>query len=105
MPLMMSLLVGSSVGMALLLALALATVYRKLELPLQSRLAGYLMLVGLALTQLGNAQWVQVNADAEPSRSYIVVLFLQSLGFYWLLLGVVRPADRWHRLEWGIPVA
>ncbi|MGE4073300.1 MAG: helix-turn-helix domain-containing protein [Lysobacterales bacterium] len=105
MPLLMSLLVGFSVGAALLLALALATVYRSMELPLQSRLAGYLMLFGLAATQIGNAELLQAGADAAPARRYIVVLFLQSLGFYWLLLGVVRPADRWQRLEWLVPVA
>jgi AraC-like DNA-binding protein len=105
MPLLMSLLVGFSVGAALLLALALATVYRKMELPRQSRLAGYLMLIGLALTQLGNAELLHAGVDALPPRHYIVVLFLQSLCFYWLLLGVVRPADRWHRIEWLIPVA
>ncbi len=105
MPSMMSLLVGSSVGMALLLVLALATVYRRMELPLQSRLAGFLMLFGLVATQIGNAELLQAGADAAPARRYIVVLFLQSLGFYWLLLGVVRPADRWQRLEWLTPVA
>ena len=30
---------------------------------------------------------------ALPPRRYVVVLFLQSLGFYWLLLGVLRHLE------------
>ena len=103
MPLIMSLLLGYAVGMALLLALALATAYRQVELPLRSRVAGYLMLSGLALTQFGNAELLSV-AHAQPGRSYVMILFLQSLGFYWLLLGVLRPVNRWHRAEWLLPL-
>ena len=97
------LLVGFSVGMSLLLAVAFATVYRHLELPWQSRIAGYVMLGGLALTQLAHLDIaLHPPADVLPRR-YVVVLFLQSLGFYWLLLGVLRPTANWRPVEWALP--
>ena len=52
----MPLAAGFSIGMALLLLLALATVYRHVELPWPSRAGGFVMLSGLALTQLGHLQ-------------------------------------------------
>lgn len=99
------LLVGFSVGMALLLAAALATGYRQVPLPWQSRVAGFVMLAGLALTQLAHLDFVAGAGAAGPTRSYIVVLFLQSLGFYWLLLGALRPDGAWRRIEWVLPAA
>lgn len=101
---MLSLLVGFSVGMSVLLAVAFATVYRHLELPWQSRVAGYVMLAGLAMTQLAHMDIaLHPPADVLP-RQYVVILFLQSLGFYWLLLGVLRPAENWRPVEWALPV-
>lgn len=96
------LLVGFSVGMALLLGCTLATGYRHLPLPWPSRVAGFVMLAGLAQTQLAH---LTLTNEAGPTRSYIVVLFLQSLGFYWLLLGALRPDGTWHRVEWILPAA
>src|SRR5690606_27294800 len=99
-----ALLVGFSCGMALLLALALATVYRSVDLPWQSRIGGYVMLAGLALTQLGHLQMLQQPGHGV-TRSYAVVLLLQSVGFYWLLLGVLRQASDWRSAEWALPPA
>lgn len=89
--------------MALLLAAALAVGYRQLPLPWQSRVAGFVMLAGLAMTQLAHLGAVSGIDAAGPARSYVVVLFLQSLGFYWLLLGVLRPDGAWRRREWTLP--
>lgn len=91
---------GFSIGASLLLALAFASVYRGLALPWQSRVAGYVMLLGLAATQTFHARFL-LGIDAELiSRSYVAVLFLQSVGFYYLFLGVLRPAQhQW--LGWG----
>ncbi|MGY1520256.1 helix-turn-helix domain-containing protein [Luteimonas sp. A482] len=101
---MLQMMVGFSVGMSLLLAAAFATGYRNAPLPWQSRLAGFVMLAGLALTQLGHLGMIAQAGDALPVRRYVVVLFLQSLGFYWLLLGVLRPEGAWRRVEWALPV-
>ena len=102
---MLQMLVGFSLGMALLLALALATGYRNVALPWPSRMAGFVMLAGLALTQLAHLHFADGIAGSLPTRSYVVVVFLQSLGFYWLLLGALRPEGRWRRIEWVLPFA
>ncbi|MDH5823649.1 helix-turn-helix domain-containing protein [Luteimonas sp. RD2P54] len=104
MDLALQLMVGFSVGMAVLLAAVLAGGHRRLELPWQSRLAGLVMLAGLAATQLGHLEFATA-AEASPTRRYVVVVFLQSLGFYWLLLGVLRPEGGWRRIEWALAVA
>lgn len=96
---------GFSIGASLLLALAFASVYRGLALPWQSRVAGYVMLFGLAATQMFHARFL-LGIDSELiSRSYVAVLFLQSVGFYFLLLGVLRPAQhQWFGWEWAVLV-
>lgn len=101
---MLQMMVGFSIGMSLLLAAAFATGYRNVPLPWQARMAGFVMLAGLALTQWGHLGMVAQAGDALPSRRYVLVLFLQSLGFYWLLLGVLRPEGAWRRVEWALPV-
>lgn len=105
MDLALNLMVGFSVGMALLLAAMLAVGDGQPELPWQSRLAGFVMLTGLALTQLAHLRFASAVGEALPTRSYVVVVFLQSWGFYWLLLGVLRPAGDWRRAEWALPLA
>lgn len=105
MELMLQMLVGFSVGMALLLALALATGYRNVALPWPSRVAGFVMLAGLALTQIAHLGFAAGVEGELPSRRYVVVVFLQSLGFYWLLLGALRPEGEWRRVEWALPFA
>lgn len=105
MELILQMLVGFSVGMALLLALALATGYRNVALPWPSRVAGFVMLAGLALTQIAHLDFAAGAEGEQPSRRYVVVVFLQSLGFYWLLLGALRPEGEWRRVEWALPFA
>lgn len=105
MDLALQLMVGFSVGMALLLAAVLARGYRQLALPWQSRLAGFVMLAGLASTQLSHLQFASGAMDPLPTRGYVAVVLLQSWGFYWLLLGVLRPEGDWRRIEWALPFA
>src|SRR5690606_4913652 len=62
------------------------------------------MLAGLALTQLGHLQMLQQPGHGV-TRSYAVVLLLQSVGFYWLLLGVLRQPPAWRGGEWALPPA
>ncbi|MCR6661783.1 MAG: helix-turn-helix domain-containing protein [Luteimonas sp.] len=101
----LQLMVGFSVGMALLLAAVFAASWRQLAMPVQSRVAGFVMLAGLALTQLAHLQFATDATMAFPSRRYVVVVFLQSLGFYWLLMGLLRPEGDWRRIEWLLPLA
>jgi len=102
MDLALQLMVGFSVGMAMLLA-ALFASYRQLVLPWQSRVGGFVMLAGLALTQLAHLQFASDPSDPFPTRPYVVIVFLQSVGFYWLLLGMLRPEGGWRRVEWALP--
>lgn len=99
------LLIGFSLGVAVLLMLALATAYRSLDLPRQSRVAGWVMLLGLAHTQWSHLGIVDSTEAMPLTRTYVVVLFLQSLGFYWLLLGLLRRSEDWRRWEWSLPPA
>ncbi len=90
--------IGFSIGASLLLALAFASVYRGLALPWQSRAAGYMMLFGLAITQIFHARFL-LEIDPElASRGYVLVVFLQSASFYWLLLGLLRPPQQKWRV-------
>jgi AraC-like DNA-binding protein len=95
--------IGFSIGASLLLVLVFATVYRALDLPWQSRMAGNVMLIGLAVTQIFHARFL-LGIDAElASRGYVLVVFLQSIGFYWLLLGLLRPSlQKWRTWEWAV---
>jgi AraC-like DNA-binding protein len=101
---MLQMMVGFSIGMSMLLAVAFATAYRHAPLPWQARVAGFVMLAGLALTQWAHLGMAAQPAGALPARHYVVVLFLQSLGFYGLLLGVLRPEGAWRRVEWALPI-
>jgi AraC-like DNA-binding protein len=95
--------IGFSIGAALLLALAFASVYRGMVLPWQSRTAGFVMLFGLAVTQIFHVRFL-LDIDPElASRSYVLVVFLQSVGFYWLLSGLLRPPQqKWRSWEWAV---
>lgn len=99
------LLVGFSIGAAVVLAAAFATGYRDADLPWPSRVAGFVMLAGLALTQFAHLEATTRAGGWLPTRGYVVVIFLQSLGFYWLLLGALRPARDWSWRDWLLPPA
>lgn len=98
--------IGFSLVAILLLALLLISDTRDLPMPPASRIGGLIMLAGL-----GHSQWVHFLAlhGQGPSWggvAYGVILVLQSAGFYWLLLGMLRPAGtRWHALDRGLPLS
>ncbi|TXH77919.1 MAG: AraC family transcriptional regulator [Lysobacteraceae bacterium] len=92
-------LTGFSIGMAALLALAFATVWRGLALPWTATFAGYAMLAGLAFTAWQHLGLARLDPAAVPPRAYGVGLFLQSFAFYMLLRGLLRPDDAPHRGE------
>ena len=104
MPHVSALLIGFSIGTALLLALTFATAYRHVDLPLRSRLGGYAMLAGLLFTQWSHLGIIDSDAAMPLTRAYVVVLFLQAGGFYWFVLGLLRPVEHWRSWEWGLPV-
>ena len=93
--------IGFSIGAALLLMVAFAFTYRSMTMPWQSRVAGYVMLLGFALTQLLHARYLAEVDSTLVSRSYILIIVCQSLGFYWLFLGLLRPPQqKWLLWEW-----
>jgi AraC-like DNA-binding protein len=95
------LVIGFSIGAALLLAAAFASTYRGMAMPPQSRVAGYVMLIGLALTQLLHARYLAEMDSSLVTRGYILVVVSQSVGFYWLFLGLLRPLEHvWLLREW-----
>ena len=93
--------IGFSVGAALLLIIAFAFTYRGMAMPLQSRVAGFVMLLCLSLTQLLHARYLAGIDSALVTRAYVFNIVCQSLGFYWLFLGILRPRDQaWLLREW-----
>ena len=97
------LVIGFSIGAALLLMTAFAFTYRSMAMPWQSRVAGYVMLLGFALTQLFHARYLTEMDSVLVSRAYILIIICQSVGFYWLFLGLLRPPEqKWHLREWFV---
>jgi AraC-like DNA-binding protein len=95
--------IGFSIGTALLLLVAFATAYRDIALPWQSRGGGYVMLLGLAATQFFHARFLLDIDPVLATRGYVLIVCLQSIGFYWLFLGLLRPpAQPWHAWEWFV---
>lgn len=99
------LLIGFSVGASLLLAVAFASAYRHVELPLLSRMGGYVTLVGLLFTQSSHLQIIDSAATMPLTRAYVIVLFLQAVGFYEFVLGVLRPAGQRTVRDWAVTLA
>lgn len=99
-----ALLIGFSMGAALLLALAFSTVYRHVDLPWLSRLGGYITLAGLLFTQWNHLRMIEAAVTMPLTRGYVVVLFLQAVAFYGFVLGVLRPVARWKLWERGLPL-
>ena len=109
-------LAGYATGTALLLALGLTTVWRGLGLPGLSKLGGFLMLAGLAATCWQHVQMATLAPGSPAPPAYGLVLFVQTLGFYWLVRGALQPtptAPQWDALlavgvllvAWALPAA
>lgn len=99
--------IGFSIGAALLLIVAFAFTYRGMAMPLQSRVAGFVMLLCLSLTQVLHARYLAGIDSALVTRAYVLNIVCQSMAFYWLFLGLLRPRDQaWLLREWlVVPVA
>ena len=97
--------IGFSLASALLLLLVLTTQSQDLPMRPASRVGGAIMLIGLLHTQWIHFQALRGGGEAWGGLAYGLVLVVQSAGFYWLLLGLLRPPQaRWHPLEWGLPL-
>ncbi len=93
--------IGFSIGASVLLVLAFSLAFGHVAMPVQSRIAGYVMLLGLCATQFVHARFLLGIEPELVTRSYVLVLLFQSVGLYWLLLGVLRPVtQRWQLSEW-----
>lgn len=97
--------IGFSLIAALLLILLLTTDPQNLPMPPASRAGGVFMLLGLSHTQWSHFLAMRGEGEAWGGLAYGLVLVAQSAGFYWLLLGMLRPAGaRWHALDWILPL-
>jgi AraC-like DNA-binding protein len=97
--------IGFSLVASLLLMLLMLTHAQDLPMPRFARIAGAIMLLGLCHTQWVHLQALHGEGAPWGGRSYGLILVAQSFGFYWLLLGVLRPANaKWPLWEWCAPV-
>jgi AraC-like DNA-binding protein len=106
---MASLLIEFGIGFSLLtsvlLVLVMTTNTHDLPMPPASRVGGGIMLAGLCHTQWIHFQALRGEGELWGGFAYALILVVQSAGFYWLLLGMLRPPrTRWHFLEWSLPL-
>lgn len=96
--------IGFSLAASALLFLVMTTNRHDLPMPPASRVGGGIMLAGLCHTQWIHFQALRGEGEPWGGLAYGLVLAAQSAGFYWLLLGMLRPpGTRWHPLEWSLP--
>jgi AraC-like DNA-binding protein len=97
--------IGFSLVVSALLFLVMTTSTQDLPMPKASRVGGGIMLAGLCHTQWVHFQALRGEGELWGGLAYGLVLAAQSAGFYWLLLGLLRPPKtHWHPLEWGLPL-
>ena len=97
--------IGFSLAASLLLLLLMTTNTHALPMPPASRVGGAIMLAGLCHTQWIHFQALRGEGELWGGLAYGLVMAAQSAGFYWLLLGMLRPPTmRWHPLEWSLPL-
>lgn len=87
------LLIGFSVGSALLLLLANLSGYGTAEQSPGSRLAAIVLLLGMASLQLLHGDYLLHGGDLFHARYYAALLFCVDPAFYLFFLGVLRPPD------------
>ncbi len=96
--------IGFSLAVSALLFLVMTTNTHDLPMPPASRVGGGIMLAGLCHTQWAHFQALRGEGELWGGLAYGLILAAQSAGFYWLLLGMLRPPKtRWHPLEWSLP--
>jgi AraC-like DNA-binding protein len=104
-PLLIEFGIGFSLAASVLLFLVMTTNTHDLPMPPASRVGGGIMLAGLCHTQWVHFQALRGEGELWGGLAYGLVMAAQSAGFYWLLLGMLRPPKtRWHPLEWGLPL-
>jgi AraC-like DNA-binding protein len=97
--------IGFSLVAAALLLLVMLTSTDDLPIPSASRVGGGIMLAGLCHTQWVHFHALRGEGELWGGLAYGLVLVAQSAGFYWLLLGMLRPPKtHWHPLQWGLPL-
>lgn len=97
--------IGFSLAVSALLFLVMITNTQDLPMPPASRVGGGIMLAGLCHTQWVHFQAMRGESELWGGLAYGLVLAAQSAGFYWLLLGMLRPPKtHWHPMEWSLPV-
>ncbi|MEO6688106.1 MAG: AraC family transcriptional regulator [Dokdonella sp.] len=98
-------LIGFSVCSAALLLIAAFTVYATVEQDGLSRLAGVVLLMGLALLQLAHAGHLARGDDVIASRGYVTLLYVVAPAFYLFFRGVLQPraSERWSSLLYFAP--
>ncbi len=97
--------IGFSLLASVLLVLVMTTNTHDLPMPMASRVGGGIMLAGLSHTQWIHFLALRGEGELWGGLAYGLVLAAQSAGFYWLLLGMLRPPKtRWHPLEWCLPL-
>lgn len=106
---MPSLLIEFGIGFSLvasaLLVLVMITNRHDLPMPPGSRVGGAIMLAGLCHTQWIHFQALRGEGEPWGGLAYGLIVAVQSAGFYWFLLGLLRPpGTRWHPLEWSLPL-
>lgn len=97
--------IGFSLLASVLLFLVMTTNTHDLPMPPASRVGGGIMLAGLCHTQWAHFLALRGEGELWGGLAYGLVMAAQSAGFYWLLLGMLRPPKtRWHPLEWSLPL-
>lgn len=96
-------LAGFSTGISVLLMLGLATIWRGLPLPPVAKLGGVVMLVCLVGTSWQHVAMARTLQPVDAPALYGSLLFVQTLGFYWLLRGALQQEG--NRLRWDAVLA
>ncbi len=109
------LMVGFSLGAAVLLALAGATVYADMQPPPLARVAGWVLLATLAALQLAHGRALLQPGEVPVSTSYVAGLYVAVAAFLLFFRGALQPRESerpWHvlvlapvGLAWVLPAA
>lgn len=101
------LLIGFSVFASLLLCAAQFTVYRNVEFDLLTRLAGPVLLAGLAWLQMLHAGYLLGDSPDLPTPLYRILLFVVAPAFFIFFEGALAAGRRspWSRVLLFLPAS
>lgn len=100
-------MIGFSLGAALLLALAGATAYAHAQPAPIARASGVVLLATLAALQVAHGQWLLQHAGWAGTRPYVALLFVAAAACFLFFRGALQPRESersWHLLAYA-PVA